>query len=102
MALLSIKGPGEVIPLEFDYCAVVGSGVITSAACTVVLTAGASGQDLAAMLIGDPVFTDSHVTQKLGGGLVGNVYRVKCTVNTDDGNTFELSGDVPVNTVFGT
>lgn len=101
MPLLSIKGPGEVIPFAFDFCAIVGAATITSATLSIAVTAGEDGSSLAAMLVGAPVIDSPHVMQKVGGGLIGCVYRVRCTAVCDDGTIFELAGDMPVATVFG-
>lgn len=102
MALLSIKAPGETIPMVFDFCALIASGdTIASAACVVVVQAGPPGQDLSGMLVGQAMIEGGAVTQLLGGGRKGSVYRVTCTVTMTSGAVFELAGDVPCNTVFG-
>lgn len=102
MALLSIKGPGEVIPMAFDFCALIAAGdTIASASCTVVVQAGPAGQDLSGMLVGAAAIDGGEVTQMLGGGRKGSVYRVTCTATMASGAVFELAGDVPCNTVFG-
>lgn len=102
LPLLNTKAPGEVVTITFDYCALLGVGeAISSAAPSIAVRAGDQGQSLDGMLQGQPEIVGHRVKQRLAGGLLGNVYRVKCRIETDSGQVFEVASDVPVNTVFG-
>lgn len=102
MALLSTKDPSEVVRLSFDFTALAAPGaVIVSATTQLALHAGTQLQNLSGLLIGSPAIASPVVSQQLGGGVLGSIYRVRCTATFDDGSVYALSGDVPINTVFG-
>lgn len=99
---LSTKDPDERVRLRFEFCALLADDEsISSAELSVVVRAGDAGQPLTGLLSGAPVIEGARVLQVFAGGLLGSIYRVKCRATTSAGNVYALSGDVPVNTVFG-
>ena len=96
MSQFSYKFTTESELFSFDFNPVLAtSETITSAACTAITE---QGTDLnpSAILSGNPVISLGKATQRVIGGMDDTVYRLIMTVNTNHGNIYTCTGDIPV------
>jgi len=91
----SPKSTLETLDLGKDLQDLVGNLVIASAVVVVVVEAG-TDDNPQGMRVGAPVIAGTVVTQRITGGLAGNVYCLSFQVTTADGQTFEELGYLPV------
>ena len=81
---------------SFDFNPVLNTGeTLTSATCTAVTEQG-TDTNPSAILSGTPVYNLGKATQRVIGGVADNTYRLIMTVNTNQGNVYTCTGDIPV------
>lgn len=91
------KAPAEILPITFDFGHVLAFGdAIVSAAAVITVETG-TDPNPAAMLSGAATHTSTTVTQKVIGGITGNVYRIAMSVNTSDSCVYITEGLLYVN-----
>lgn len=100
---LDPKDPGEVLRIRFNFSNWLPAGVTLVADKITVECILLQGVDAnpAQMIISGHTLNGAVVYQLIGGGVIGNVYRVKCTAITSDGQTLILNGRLPVAVTYG-
>lgn len=94
---LSAKDPAEIVPISFEFASLTAEP--TNAAVTVTRHSGPKGPaDLSAMLAGSPQVIGTQVRQKIQGGTIDTVYKIRCQVDGPDGTRYVLTGLLPVAT----
>lgn len=94
---LSSKDPAEKVTVTFDFTPVLAVGETISSVSSVVCTAwiGVDGA-ASSMLIGSPAIQGLMVLQLVQGGLTGNYYKIKATINTSLGQIIACTATLPV------
>lgn len=87
------KDPGEEVTAAFDYEAV-GAGAPSLPAVTIAVRIG-TDPSAAAMLIGTPQVAGNRVLQRIGGGVAGAEYEVRCMA-TVGGDRLLIAALLPV------
>lgn len=87
------KTPAEVVPVTFNYRAVVPGDTATSAVMSCV---DAFGVDQSSMLVGPPVIRGKLVTQLVSGGTVGRDYTVTCLATFSRGAVLQAEATFSV------
>jgi hypothetical protein len=80
---LSSKDPEETVLLRFYFDNII-SAIDTVEAMELSLYSGTTDVDMAAMLVGTPTISVAQVMQLVQGGVDGNEYKLRCTVNSGD------------------
>lgn len=82
------KDPSEIVPLTFDFSALVSKLASAVVSCTV--ESGTPDPAPAALLVGNPVIRGALAIQRVQGGQVGTLYRFTCTADDLEGGRFVL------------
>jgi hypothetical protein len=81
---------------SFDFNPVLQTGeTLSTATCTAVTIQG-TDTDPSAILTGTPNISLGKATQRVTGGVADNIYRLIMTCTTNEGNTYTVTGDIPV------
>lgn len=97
MTTLTEKDPAEIVPVSFDFAG------LTAAPLTPVITvehySGTVDEGtLSDMLESAAAITGTKVVQRIGGGVNGATYLLRCDVTTADNLAFTLTAKLPVRT----
>ena len=96
MAQFSDKYTTESELFSFDFNPVLlPSETLTSATCTAITVQG-TDTNPSAILSGSPFTNLGKATQRVIGGVADNTYRLIMTCGTSGGNTYTVTGDIPV------
>lgn len=94
MSLLSPKDPAEIITLAFDFSAV--AAAVLAPMVSAAHESGPADPSPAAILSGAAQVQGATVLQKIVGGVAGATYRLRCQVDTPDGERFVLPARLSV------
>jgi len=89
------KEPGEIIPVAFDFSALVD--VIDSVIISISVRTGID-VNVSTMLFGTSIITDAVITQLIRNGLDTNVYKIKADIFSGS-KKYSLALHLPVNDV---
>ncbi len=92
---LSAKDTTEIIPVLFDFTAVVGTDTINTASVSVSVVTGVDATP-STILSGVALISGKLVTQWITLGLSGVLYHLRCTIVTSGGQTIVLPANIPV------
>ena len=96
MAQFSYKYTTESELFLFDFNPILQpSETLTSATCTAITIQGTDANP-SAILSGAPTINLGKATQRVIGGVADNTYRLIMTCVTNQGNTYTVTGDIPV------
>lgn len=96
---LSVKEPGERIPVAFLFAADAAAGdVLNGAAVTVDGLAAGTDPTPNAILDGVPAISGLTAVQWVHNGVDGASYRLKCVATTAEGRVLILRAVLPVRT----
>ena len=86
----------EEITLDFDMLSrlAVGESVAT-AVVTAAIFAG-DDDDVNLTVVGDPTISNNVVSQKISGGIGGNIYVVACSIRSSNNNIYINEAKVAV------
>lgn len=91
------KDPLETIIVTFDYTLDLAEAETISAPAVIVADVLAGIDDTpSAILLGASQVSSPFATQSVIGGIVGVTYRLKCSVDTSNGQELVLAGKLPV------
>lgn len=96
-AIINQKAPVEVIDVVYNYQSLTMFNDPIEAARSTIVVATGTDESPEAMLVGDPTFSGHLATQKIQGGIVGNVYRLAICVRTEGACIYVIEGDIYVN-----
>ena len=90
------KRPSEIVTETFDFTSRCASTETLSSA--VVTSTVYSGEATASALtiLGGATISGQQVTQRVGGGSLGVIYYLTCSVVTSTGQTLEISAFLPI------
>lgn len=97
MSNFSPKTAREVQIFGFDFSSVLATGETISLTTVVQSTPKGKANSGTLYLSGTPNINGTSITQKVGGGISGDVYILECTINTSLGQVFVLSGSLSIN-----
>lgn len=97
MSNFSPKTAREVQIFGFDFSSVLATGETISSTTVVQSTPKGKANSGTLFLSGTANIDGTSVTQKVGGGISGDVYILECTINTSLGQVFVLSGSLSIN-----
>lgn len=80
-----IKAPIESVVIRFDFSSELTA--VDSATVTVASHGAGTDPDLSSFLIGPPQISGTDVLQRIGGGIHGMKYRVRCVGQKSGGDT---------------
>ena len=96
MDAFSPKIAEEVQNFGFDFASVLASGETIDSAVIAYSTPANVTNSNTLYLSGAVIIDGSIVTRKVGGGLSGDLYTLKCTINTSLNQSFVLSGSLSI------
>lgn len=88
------KDPEEIVPLTFDFAALTDTP--SNPVVSLAHHKGTIDPNVGAMLIGSPLVVGAQVRIKVQNGLNGSTYRLRCKVESPEGNKWVLAGYLPV------
>ena len=96
MAQFSYKYTTESELFSFDFNPILQPNeTLSSATCTAITIQGTDANP-SAILSGSPTINLGKATQRVIGGIADNTYRLIMTCVTNQGNTYTVTGDIPV------
>lgn len=96
MQSISSKTPAEIIPVTFDYTAILAS-IDAVLSVTIAVYTGTDAE-VGTMLSGGPNVAGTQVTQLVRNGVAGVVYMLTALV-TSGTSKYELAGFLPVQAI---
>ena len=88
----SVKGEDEIVLRGFDFVALLSAGESISSAEFEMTVVDGVDPDVEDMLEGDAQIYGSRVAILIKDGVVGVIYKLKCTIETSIGQTLILNG----------
>lgn len=96
MAQFSYKYTTESELFSFDFNPILQpTETLTTSTCTAITIQG-TDTNPSAILSGSPTINLGKATQRVIGGVADNTYRLIMTCGTNEGNTYTVTGDIPV------
>jgi len=94
---LSPKDPAEIVVVTFDYAALAAS--VSAPVITATRASGEADATPQAIVSGAAQVQGATVMQQIVGGQAGTTYRLRCQIDTADGQRFVLAALLPVRTL---
>lgn len=86
----------ETVTETFDFSSRLAVSETLSTASVAATVYSGTDASPSAVISGSATISGTQVTQKVTGGIEGNVYILACTVTTSAGQTLVISGFLPI------
>lgn len=91
------KAPVEEVPITFNFQSVMDFGEAVETCAVNIIVASGEDPNVKDMLIEACSNTDRTVTQMVGGGIPGVIYKISMSVRSSAGSVYVIEGDLYVN-----